>query len=106
MNMHRPPNSSTCTRGSLKGVRDVYTSGRPTARTSSAATAHQAPHSRPTSPAKESTAQAPRAAGMSSAPPSPPSHVPPARTSGSPGRPAGVTEPPDTANPVVAKSSP
>ena len=106
MNRHSPPNSSTCTSGSLKGVRDTYTSGRHTASTSSPATAHHAPHSRPTSPPNDSTAHPPSTAGISSAPPSPPSHVPPASTSGSPGRNAGVIELPDTVNPVVAKSSP
>ena len=68
MNRHSPPNSSTCTRGSLNVERDVYTSGRPTASTNSPATPHHTPHSRPTSPANESTAQPPRTAGMSSAP--------------------------------------
>ena len=53
MNRHSPPNSSTCTSGSLNGVRDAYTSGRQTASTSSPATAHHAPHSRPTSPAND-----------------------------------------------------
>ena len=104
--MHSPPNSSTCTSGSLKGARATYTSGRHTASTSSATTAHHAPHSRPTSPANDSTAHPPRTAGISSAPPSPPSHVPPASMSGNPGRNAGVIDAPDTLNPVAAKSSP
>src|SRR6185437_13842034 len=106
MNRHSPPKSSTCTRGSLNGARDAYTSGRLTASTSSPATPHHAPHSRPTSPANESTAQPPRTAGTSSAPLSPPNHAPPARTSGSPGRNDGVIELPDTVNPGVAKFSP
>ncbi len=84
----------------------MYTCGRHTASTSSPATACHAPTSRPASPPNDSTAHPPSTAGMTSAPPRPPSHAPPASTSGSPGTNDGVMKLPDAENPVVAKSSP
>ncbi len=85
MNRDSPPNTSTCTSGPGNGVREAYTSGRQAASATSAATPHHAPHSRPARPPNDSSAHPPSTAGTSSAPLSPPSHAPPASTSGSPG---------------------
>ena len=103
---HSPPNSSTWTSGSANGARDTYCSGSSTASTSAPAGAHRAPTSRPTRPAKDSTAQPPITGAISSAPGSPASHVPPASTSGSPGMNAGVIVPLAVKNPVDPKLSP
>ena len=65
---HSPPNSSTWTSGSANGVRDTYCSGSSTASTSAPAGAQRAPTSRPTRPAKDSTAQPPITGAISSAP--------------------------------------
>ncbi len=106
LNRHSPPNNSTCTSGSANGVRPVYTSGRHAASTSPPATACHAPHSRPTSPPNDSRAHLPTTAGTSSLWVRPPSHAPPASTSGSPGTNPGVTELPATVNPAGANARP
>ena len=104
--MHRPPYSMTWASVSLNVVRLVYCCGRLTARTRAAAGAQRAPASRPTRPAKASTAHAPRTGAMAAAPSGPPAHTPIASAIGSPAMNCGTTVVPTWKKPRLVNVRP
>ncbi len=104
--MHNPPNSMIWASVSLNVFRLVYCSGRLMARTRAPAGAQRPPASRPTRPAKASTAAAPMNGAMATAASGPPDQTPMARIMGSPAMNWGTIVPPDWKKPRLPKVMP